>query len=321
MPHGLLSRRRALALLAPLALLPLGACARGGGDARYVVGFSQMESNNPWRVAETKSLTDEAARRGVELVVTDAQGQTAKQVSDVEDLIARRVKVILLAPREFEGLAPALQAAREARIPVVLVDREAAGTVGTDYATFLGSNFVEQGRRAAEWLAEATNGKASIVELSGTPGSSVAADRAKGFREGIAKFPGMEIVATQTGDFNRAQGEKVMQNLAQSFGPRVTAVYAHNDEMALGAIQALKAAGRRPGKDVVIVSVDGQRAALEAILAGELGATVESNPRFGPLAFEMVDKLRKGDTVPRKVILTDRLFDRKNAQQFLGEAY
>jgi ribose transport system substrate-binding protein len=312
-----LSRRRALAVL---ALLALAACARGGGD-KYVVGFSQMESNNPWRIAETRSLKDEAGRRGVELVVTDAQGQTAKQVSDVEDLIARRVKVILLAPREFDGLAPALQAAREAKIPVVLVDREAAGTAGTDYVTFLGSDFVEQGRRAAEWLAAATDGKAQIVELTGTPGSSVAADRAKGFREALATHPGMQIVASQTGDFNRAQGEKVVQNLAQSFGPRVTAVYAHNDEMALGAIQALKAAGRKPGTDVIVVSIDGQRAALEAILAGELGATVESNPRFGPLAFDMIEKLRKGDTVPRKVILTDRLFDKSNAQQFLSDAY
>ena len=314
-----LSRRRALAAL---ALLPLAAaCARQQGADRYVVGFSQMESDNPWRVAETRSLREEAAKRGVEIVVTDAQGQTAKQVSDVEDLIARRVNLILLAPREFEGLAPALQSAREAKIPVVLIDRMAAGTPGEDYVTFLGSNFVEQGRRAAEWLATATNGQASIVELSGTPGASVAADRAKGFREGIAKHPGMTIVASQTGNFTRAEGEKVMQNLAQSLGSKITAVYAHNDEMALGAIQALKAAGRKPGTDVVVVSIDGQRAALEAILAGELGATVESNPRFGPLAFDMVDSLRKGRPVPRQVILTDRLFDKANAQQFLGEAY
>ena len=320
----LVRRRRALAAaFAAIVLLPLAvaACARKQGGDRYVVGFSQMESDNPWRIAETKSLRDEAGRRGVDLVVTDAQGQTAKQVSDVEDLIARRVSVILLAPREFEGLAPALQSAKEARIPVILIDRQAAGTPGEDYVTFLGSNFVEQGARAAEWLAKATNGQASIVELSGTPGASVAADRAKGFREGIAKFPGMTIVASQTGNFTRAEGEKVMQNLAQSLGARVTAVYAHNDEMALGAIQALKAAGRKPGTDVVVVSIDGQRAALEAVLAGELGATVESNPRFGPLAFDMLDRLRKGDSVPRQVILTDRLFDRSNAQQFLADAY
>jgi ribose transport system substrate-binding protein len=294
--------------------------AAGGANAGYTVGFSQMESDNPWRIAETKSLRDEAAKRGVKLVVTDAQGQTAKQVSDVEDLIAQRVDVLLLAPREFEGLVPALQAAKQAKIPVILVDRAANGQPGTDYVTLLASNFIEQGQRAAEWLAQ-QKPDAQIVELSGTPGASVAADRAKGFRDGIAKHPGMKIIASQTGNFTRAQGERVMQNLAQSLGNRITAVYAHNDEMALGAIQALKAAGRKPGQDVIVVSIDGQRAALEAIQAGELGATVESNPRFGPLAFDTIEKLRRQETIPPKILLTDRLFDRGNAAQFVGEAY
>lgn len=305
---------------APLTLAACAARDAAGADA-FVVGFSQMESDNPWRIAQTKSLRDEAAERGVQLVVTDAQGQTAKQVSDVEDLIARRVDLILLAPREFEGLAPALQTAKRAGVPVILVDREAAGQVGEDYVTFLGSNFIEQGRRAAAWLAKATGGKANIVELSLTPGSSVARDRAAGFREELEKHPGMKIIASQTGDASRARGERVMQNIAQSLGKQITAVYAHNDEMALGAIQALKAAGRQPGKDVIVVSVDGQRAALEAIIAGELGATVESNPRFGPLAFETIEKFRAGDSIPPKILLTDRLFDQSNAAQFLDEAY
>jgi ribose transport system substrate-binding protein len=311
---------RLLVLLTATCAALLGGCTRKDAGT-FVVGFSQMESDNPWRIAQTASLKAEAQKRGVDLVVTDAQGQTAKQVSDVEDLIARRVNIILLAPREFEGLAPALQAAKQANIPVILVDREAAGTAGQDYVTFLGSNFVEQGRRAAEWLATATNGKANIVELSGTPGASVAADRAKGFREGIAKHPGMKILASQTGNFTRAQGERVMQNLAQSLGPQVTAVFAHNDEMALGAIQALKSAGRRPGQDVTVVSIDGQKAALESIMAGELGATVESNPRFGPLAFETIEKFRGQQQVPTKILLTDRLFDKTNAPQFVAEAY
>jgi ABC-type sugar transport system substrate-binding protein len=301
------------------SVLTLGCAKKEAGQ--FVVGFSQMESDNPWRLAETKSLKDEAAKRGVQLVVTDAQGQTAKQVSDVEDLIARQVNVILLAPREFEGLAPALQAAKAAKIPVILVDRAAAGTAGEDYVTLLASNFVEQGRRAGEWLAAQTNGTADIVELAGTPGASVAADRAQGFRDAIAKHPGMKIIASQTGNFSRATAQGVMQNLAQSLGKKITAVYAHNDEMALGAVQALAAAGLRPGADVKVVSVDGQRAALEAIERGELGATVESNPRFGPLAFDTIDKLRRGETLPPKILITDRFFDRSNAKQFVADAY
>jgi ribose transport system substrate-binding protein len=280
-----------------------------------------MESNNPWRIAQTKSLRDEAAKQGVSLVVTDAQGQTSKQVSDVEDLIARRVNVILLAPREYQGLAPALEAAKRAQIPVILVDREAAGKPGEDFVTFLGSNFVEQGRRAAEWLAKESNGKAQIVELTLTPGSSVARDRAAGFREGIAKYPGMKIIASQTGDASRAKGQAVMENLVQSLGNKITAVYAHNDEMALGAIQALKDAGRKPGTDVTVVSIDGERAGLEAIQRGELGVSVESNPRFGPLAFETINKLRKKEPIPPKILLTDKIFDKTNAAQNVADAY
>ena len=317
-----LTRRRAL--LACLLVTALPAALAGCGrkeSGKYVVGFSQMESDNPWRLAETKSLRDEAAKRGYELVVTDAQGQTAKQVSNVEDLIARRVNLILLAPREYEGLAPALQAAKEAKIPVILVDRAAAGTPGQDYVTLLASNFVEQGKRAAEWLAKKTNGQAKIVELSGTAGASVAKDRGDGFREGIKAYPGMQIIASQTGDFSRAAAQRVMQNIAQSLGKQITAVYAHNDEMALGAIEALKAAGLQPGKDVVIVSVDGERAALEAIDRGELGATVESNPRFGPLAFDTIEKVRKGEQIPPKLLITDRFFDSTNAKGFIAEAY
>ncbi len=309
--------------LAVAVALPAGLSGCERKKDKIVVGFSQMENNNPWRIAETNSLREEAARRGdrFEIVVTDAQGQTAKQVADVEDLIARRVDAIFLAPREFEGLAPALQAAKEANIPVFLIDREAAGVAGTDYVAFLGSNFVEQGKRAADWLIKQTNGKAGIVELTGTAGSSVARDRAEGFMAQIKQHPGMQIIASQTGDFSRQAGQKVMENIIQAKGKEITAVYAHNDEMAIGAIQALKAAGMKPGQDVIIVSVDGERAALEAIIANELGATVESNPRFGPLAFDTLEKYLRKEPIPTKIILEDRFFDASNARQFVSEAF
>lgn len=237
-----------LAAFVVLLALALTSCAKKRD--KILVGFSQMESDGPWRIAETNSMKSEAQKRAdkFELVVSDAQGQTSKQVSDVEDMIARRVDVIFLAPREFEGLAPALQAAKKSKIPVFLIDREAAGTAGEDYVTFLGSNFVEQGRRAAEWLAKKTNGKASIIELMGTPGSSVARDRSDGFKQGLKDRPDMKVIASQTGDFSRANGQKVMENIIQSKGNEITAVYAHNDEMALGAIQALKAPARRRGR-------------------------------------------------------------------------
>lgn len=291
-------------------------------DSGIPIGFSQMDNAGSWRVAETGSLRDEAARRGrYQLFVTDAQDQTAKQVADVEDLIARRVRAIFIAPREFEGLDPVFEAAARARIPVFLIDRIADARPGIDYVAFLGSDFVEQGRRSAEWLAKATGGTASVVELTGTAGSSVANDRAKGFAREIGRHPGMKILTSQTAQFSRAVGQRVMENLIQAHGRAITAVYAHNDEMAIGAIQALRAASLRPGKDVLLVSIDGERAALEAIVRGELGASVESNPRFGPLAFDTLERHLRGEEVPPTIILDDRLFDASNAARFVAEAF
>lgn len=331
-------RLPALAVVAALAIaLPLGGCkkqdggggigAEAGGTAtpgagkKLVVGFSQMGNDNPWRIAETQSMRDEAAKRGIELVVTDAQGKTDKQVADIEDLIARRVDAIFIAPKEEEGIAPALQAAKEAKIPVFLLDREATGTPGEDFVCFIGSNFREEGLRAGQWLVEQTKGTAGIIELTGTPGSSVARDRHDGFAEAIQGQSGMKVLASQTGDFSRANGQKVMENLIQAHGNAITAVYAHNDEMALGAIQALKAAGRNPGKDVLIVSIDGEKDALKAIVAGEMNATVECNPRFGPVAFDTLEKYLRGEKIPAKIINPDRFFDASNAAQHVDEAF
>lgn len=316
----------ALAACAPKPAEPAAAPAEAAAPAAepaktLKVGFSQMENNNPWRIAETNSIKDEAAKRGIELVYTDAQSQTAKQVSDVEDMIAQKVDYILLAPREFEGLAPALQAAKAAKIPVILIDRAAAGTAGEDYVTLIASDFILEGQQAGEWLAKQTNGKANIVELTGTTGSSVARDRSDGFKQAISKYPDMKIIASQTGDFARANGQKVMENIIQAKGKEITAVYAHNDEMAIGAIQALKAAGMTPGKDVILISIDGEKDALKAIVAGELGATVECNPRFGPSAFDVIEKLQKGEKVPTSIVNPDRFFDKSNAEQFIDEAY
>jgi ribose transport system substrate-binding protein len=290
---------------------------------KIVVGFSQMENDGPWRIAETASMRDEGTKRAAkyQLLVTDAQGQTSKQVSDVEDLIARGVDVLFLAPREEQGFESALQAAREKNIPVFLIDREVNGKAGEDFVTFVGSNFVEEGRRAGEWLVKQTNGKAGIVELLGTSGASVARDRHDGFADAIKGQAGMKILTSQTANFNRAQGQKVMENIIQAQGKNITVVYAHNDEMALGAVQALKAAGMQPGKDVIVLSVDGEKAALEAITRGEMSATVECNPRFGPVAFDTLEKFLHGEQLPPKIINQDRFFDSTNAAQFVAEAY
>src|SRR5215212_2139255 len=327
-------RRGAFSLLLAFALLcaALAGCrkqegagaggASGGGAKKMRVGFSQTEEDGPWRIAETKSMRDEAAKRGYELVYTNARGATAQQVSDLEDIIAQRVDAIFLAPRESKGFEGPLQAAKQAGIPVFLIDRELEGvSAGGDYVTFIGSNFIEEGKRAGEWLSKQTSGKAGIVELLGTAGSSVANDRHQGFADAIKAFPDMKIITAQDGNFTRAQGQKVMESLIQAHGKSITAVYTHNDEMALGAIQALKAANMNPGKDVLVVSVDGQKSALEAIVKGEMNATVECNPRFGPVAFDTLEKFKRKEPIAPKIINEDRFFDTANAQQSLGDAY
>ncbi len=301
-----------LTLLLPLAW---------GGKSKIVVGFSQMEYNNPWRIAETNSIKAEAQKRGYELKYTDAKGQVSKQILDVQFLVNQNIHYLILAPREYQGLAPALQIAKKAKIPVILIDRDAAGKPGEDYITLIASDFVWEGETAASWLAKATGYSARIVELTGTEGSSVARDRSAGFRNRIRSFPGMKIIASQNGDFARFTGQKAMESIIQTKGREITAVFAHNDEMAIGAIQALKAAGMIPGKDVVLVSIDGEQDALKAIIAGELGATVECDPRFGPKVFDVIEKHRRGEKIPVKIVNKDRFFDITNAKYFIEEAY
>jgi len=291
---------------------------------RYKVGFAQMESNNPWRIAETKSFHDTAESCGWDLIATDAAGSAAKQVADVDSMIAQGIDVLFLPPREEKPLIPAVKKAKAAGIPTFLVDRSVdpnAAKPGEDFVAFLGSDFIDQGKRVAEWTIENFKGdKGIIVQLEGTTGSSPANDRKSGFDDRIVQDERFEIVASQSGDFARDLGRQVMETLLQAH-PDVNIVYAHNDEMAIGAIQALELAGRKPGEDVLIVSIDGTRDALQAIIDGKMGVTVESSPFFGPLACETMKRYAAGETIEPWVQVKDRIFTSDNAAKHIDEAY
>ncbi len=290
---------------------------------KYKVGFAQTESNNPWRIAQTNSMKAEAEKLGFQLVYTDAAGSAAKQVADVNSMIAQGVDVIFLAPREEKPLIPAVMAAKKAGIPVILLDRSvdpSLAKAGEDYLTFIGSNFVEEGKRVAEWLAKNANGKSKIIELEGTTGSSPANDRKKGFDEAIKAAGGFEIVASQTGDFARDKGRQVAEALLQAH-PDADVIYAHNDEMAIGAIAALEAAGKMPGKDVLVLSIDGGKEAVQAVVDGKIAAVVECNPRFGPKAFETMMRYAKGEKIDAMIINDDKFYDASNAAAELANAY
>jgi ribose transport system substrate-binding protein len=304
--------------------LAITACPQEVSAAdKLVVAFSQMEMNNAWRVAESNSIKTEAEKRGIELIYTDAQGDTAKQVSDVEDIIARKPDVILLAPREFEGLAPALAAAKEAGIPLVLIDRDAQGEAGVDYATLISANFVWEGSQCAQVLVKrfGTEKEVNVVQVTGTPGSSVAIDRQKGFEDELAKYPNFKIISTQNGEFTRSIAQKTMENVVQSLGNKINAVYGHDDECAIGAIQALKSAGMKPGVDIAIVGVGGFKDAAVSIQAGEMDATILCSPFFGPTAFDTCEKIVKGEKIPTFIQNPGKVIDKSNVDAYMPDAF
>jgi ribose transport system substrate-binding protein len=323
-----ITRRMALVTTAVFAgVLATGALADGlpplKQKATYKAGFAQTEMNNPWRLAQTASMKDEAAKLGWQLVYTDAAGSAAKQVADVNSMIAQGVDVIFLSPREEKPLIPAVMAAKKAGIPVFLIDRnvdQSLAKPGVDYVSFIGSDFVLEGKMAGEWLVKATGGKANILEIEGSTGSSPANDRKTGFDGVIKDHPDMHILASQTGNFNRDEGRKTAEALLQAH-PEANVIYAHNDEMAIGAISAIEAAGKKPGKDILIVSIDGEKDGLQAIIDGKMGATVECNPRFGPAAFKAAMDYAKGEKIPPIMTNKDNFYDASNAAASIATSY
>ncbi|MBE1498321.1 ribose transport system substrate-binding protein [Amycolatopsis lexingtonensis] len=289
-----------------------------------VVGFSQSEKEaNPFRIAETQSIKDEAAKLGIasdKLLVTNAQSDLNKQISDIKSMLDRGAQLLVVAPLNSDGLQPALDAAKAKKVPVVTIDRKVTSQPCTDYLTFIGSNFVEQGKRAAQEMARVTGGTGKVAILLGASGNNVTTDRTSGFKDELAKTPGLSVVAEQTGEFDRSKGQAVMEQLIQSH-PDITAVYAENDEMGVGAVNALKTAGKTPGKDVKVVSIDGTRNAVQLIADGSYNAVIESNPRFGPLAFQTLQKFESGEAIPASIVITDDQYDETNASQKVGNAY
>ena len=287
-------------------------------DKQLVVGFSQIGAESGWRTANTDSIKSEATKRNISLKFADAQQKQENQIKALRSFIAQGVDVIAFSPVVETGWQPVLTEIKKAHIPVVLTDRAVNVTDDSLFVTFIGSDFVEEGRRAGEWLAKATSGKAVIAELVGTPGSAPAIDRKKGFEEILAKNPGMKIVKSQSGDFTRAKGKEVMESFLKSpEAKQITALFAHNDDMALGAIQAMEEAGIKPGKDILIVSIDGVKGAFEAMAAGKLNCTVECNPLIGPQLFDAVQSIMDKKTLPKRTQVLEGVYDQSQAAKEL----
>lgn len=260
------------------------------------VGFAQVGSESGWRTSFSDSVKAEAQKRGIDLKFSDAQQKQENQIKAVRSFIAQRVDAILIAPVVETGWQPVLMEAKRARIPVIILDRNVAVSDDSLYLTRIAPDFELEGQKAAEWLIANSEGECRIMELQGTVGSSAAIGRMKGFNQTIGEHARLQIVRSQTGEFTRAKGKEVMESMlkAEAGGKTICAIWAHNDEMALGAAQAIREAGLQPGKDILVVSVDAVDDALRAIVAGDINVSVELSPHLGGPAFDVINEFRAG---------------------------
>jgi len=303
--------RRALAVAlacAPLAgLLPLSAQAQ----KPIVLGFSQVGAESEWRTANTESIKSAAKEAGIELKFSDAQQKQENQIKAIRSFIAQKVDVIAFSPVVESGWETVLREAKAAKIPVVLTDRSVNVKDTSLYVSFMGSDFVEEGRKAGRWLVEnmkGTSGQVNIVELQGTVGSAPAIDRKKGFEEIIKADPKFKIIRSQTGDFTRAKGKEVMEAFLKAEGKKINVLFAHNDDMAIGAIQAIEEAGLKPAKDITIISIDAVKGAFEAMMAGKLNVSVECSPLLGPQLMAAVKDIKAGKQVQKRIVTEEGIF-------------
>ena len=303
--------RRTLAIA--LAAAPLAGLLPGTvfAQKKIVLGFSQVGAESEWRTANTDSIKASAAEAGIELKFSDAQQKQENQIKAIRSFIAQKVDVIAFSPVVESGWETVLREAKAAKIPVVLTDRSVNVKDDSLYMSFMGSDFVEEGRKAGRWLVEAmkgSTGEVNIVELQGTVGSAPAIDRKKGFEEIIKADPKFKIIRSQTGDFTRAKGKEVMEAFLKAEGKKINVLYAHNDDMAIGAIQAIEEAGLKPAKDITIISIDAVKGAFEAMIAGKLNVSVECSPLLGPQLMSAVKDLKAGKTLQKRIVTVEGIF-------------
>jgi ABC-type sugar transport system substrate-binding protein len=308
--------------------LALSAAACGGGsdkpatpadDGKLTLGFAQVGAESGWRSANTKSIQEAAQKAGIDLQFSDAQQKQENQIKAIRTYIAKKVDVIAFSPVVQSGWDAILAEAKRANIPVILTDRAVDSKDTTLYKTFLGSDFVLEGKKAGEWVAKeyaSASGPVNIVELQGTTGSAPANDRKAGFAETIATNPNLKIVASQTGDFTRAKGKEVMEAFLKS-QKKIDVLYAHNDDMGLGAIEAIEGAGLTPGKDIKIVTVDAVKDGMTALAAGKINFIVECNPLLGDQLMDLAKKVKAGETVPQRVETVEATFTQEQAKAAL----
>lgn len=317
------------ALVVALSACSTGATPAGSGGAaggapnkaldQIVVGFAQVGAESGWRTANTKDIQDSFKEAGIKLKFSDAQQKQENQISAIRSYIQQNVDYIAFSPVVQTGWDAVLGEAKAAGIPVILTDRAVDSKDTSLYITFLGSDFVKEGKEAGDWLVQQYQGKSdpvNIVQLEGTTGSAPAIDRGTGFADAIKANPNMKVVASQTGDFTRAGGKQVMEAMLKS-QPKIDVVFAQNDDMGLGAIEAIEAAGKVPGKDIKIITVDAVHDGMQALADGKINYIVECSPLLGKQLIDIVKKLNAGESVPQRIVTDETTFTQDQAKEAL----
>ncbi|MDR1978282.1 MAG: ABC transporter substrate-binding protein [Synergistaceae bacterium] len=318
-----MKRKCAVLLVFVSVLVLVLGCAAFAADKKIVVGFAQIGAESDWRVANTNSIKQACADAGFDLRFVDGQQKQENQIKALRDFITQGVDVIGFSPVVESGWDEVIEEINDAGIPLIISDRTTDIEGDDYYATWMGSNFIEEGEKAGKWLVEHLKSKGrdkdeiNIVELQGTVGSGPAIDRKKGFENILKDHPNLKITQSQTGDFTRDLGKTVMESFLKK-GDKIDVLYAHNDDMALGAIQAIKEAGLKPGQDIIIIGVDAVKGAFEAMVAGEMNCTVECSPLLGPQFVEAVKAILDGKTLPKITYTIEDVFPQEVAKDVIA---
>ncbi|MGC5014329.1 substrate-binding domain-containing protein [Streptosporangium sp. DT93] len=298
-----------------------GATSEAGGSDTITLGFSQVGAESGWRTANTKSVQEAAKEAGIDLKFSDAQQKQENQIKAIRSFIQQKVDVIAFSPVVESGWDTVLKEVKDAKIPVILTDRAVDSTDTSLYQTFIGSDFVLEGKKSGEWLVKEYEGKSepvNIVELQGTTGSAPANDRKKGFGEVIAADPKFKVIASQTGDFTRAKGKEVMEAFLKAHKD-IDVLFAHNDDMGLGAIEAIEGAGLKPGTDIKIITIDAVKDGMQALADGKINFIAECSPLLGPQLMDLVKKAVKGEQLEKRVLTEETTFTPEQAKAVLAD--
>ena len=294
-----------------------GTPSGGSGSKVITVGFAQTGSESGWRAANTQSMKDAFSEaNGFKLIFNAADNKQEAQIAAVRSFISQGVDAIVIAPITVDGWDDVLKEAKDAKIPVILEDRTINVSDPSLYAAWVGDDFKKEGQTAGEWAKQTATSPTNMVVLEGTTGSAPALDRATGFAAGAAGAP-ITTLASQTGNFTRADGKTVMEGFLQKYGNKIQMLFAQNDDMGLGALDAITAAGLVPGKDIKIVTIDATHDGLQALADGKFNFVVECNPLLGPQVADLVKKVVAGESVPKSQVATDQSFTQEQAKAAL----